>query len=288
MSNPEFLREGSAVSDSLNPDRIIIGSSCEIASKKLRTVYRSFETKCEFLEVSWEDAELTKYSANAFLAAKISFMNEISRICEAFNANIHNVKAGMVLDPRINDSFMNAGCGYGGSCFPKDVLALEYSARSKGVQTEMLLSIDKTNEHQKTHLLEKFLKINSIDGYKVSILGLAFKPDTDDVREAPALSIVKRLLQEDVQLKLYDPKASRNFMAALGEDETGKLKIANSLNDAIEGAEMIIVCTEWAEIVNSEKKVSALEGLRIVLDGRNIWNKQLFSEAGKMYMGVGV
>ena len=110
LSNPEFLREGSAVSDSLNPDRIIIGSSCEIASKKLRTVYRSFETKCEFLEVSWEDAELTKYSANAFLAAKISFMNEISRICEAFNANIHNVKAGMVLDPRINDSFMNAGC----------------------------------------------------------------------------------------------------------------------------------------------------------------------------------
>ena len=287
LSNPEFLREGSAVSDSLNPDRIVIGSNCKMASEKLRGVYRSFESKTEILEVSWEEAELTKYSANAFLAAKISFMNEIARICDAFNANIHNVKAGMVLDPRINDSFMNAGCGYGGSCFPKDVLALDFSARSKGIFTKLLLSIDETNEYQKTYLLEKFLKEHSIGGCKVGILGLAFKPDTDDIREAPALAIVKRLLQEDVHLKLYDPEASSNFLAALGEVEPGKLQLANSLDEATDDANVIIVCTEWAEVVNAEIKISKLEKLKFVLDGRNIWSRELFSKAGKVYVGVG-
>lgn len=287
VSNPEFLREGSAVKDSLSPDRIIVGSDSNEALEILKDVYRSFYNKCEILEMGWEDAELTKYAANAFLAAKISFMNEVSRICDAVEADIHNVKAGMVMDPRINDSFMNAGCGYGGSCFPKDVLALEHTAKVLNVDTVMLNAIDSTNDIQKEYLIKKFLKSGDFAQKRVAVLGLAFKPDTDDVREAPALDAVKLLIDEGASVTVYDPEATNNFVKAMHKAGIFEFTVAETSLAAIADVDIVMLCTEWDELVNLEKSVSEVCGLKYVLDGRNVWDREMFVKRGIIYLGVG-
>ena len=287
VSNPEFLREGTAVQDSLHPDRIIIGGANKQTLAKVRNIYKEFEEMCPIIEMSWEDAELTKYAANAFLATKISFMNEISRICDAVNADILNVKAGMVLDPRINDAFMDAGCGYGGSCFPKDVLALRHTATEHEVDTKVLGAVDLTNDIQKTHILSRYLQKHSVKGMKVTVLGLAFKPNTDDIREAPSLEIVNMLTEQHAEVKVYDPKATENFVIKMRESQTEQFSIAKTIDDALLEAEVVILCTEWQEFSNMEARLCEITSLKSVLDGRNLWNRCYFDEKEILYMGVG-
>ena len=214
-------------------------------------------------------------------------MNEISRICEAAGANIHNVKAGMVLDPRINDSFMNAGCGYGGSCFPKDVLALEHTARDLRVPNLMLRAIDETNDIQKEYLVRRFLKEFSVIDKRITVLGLAFKPDTDDVREAPSLEIVPLLLKAGAKVTVYDPEASDNFCHVLRERWGMEVLVSRTAEQALVDANVVVMCTEWDELVNLEADVCQLPTLEVVLDGRNVWNKSVFEGHGRVYLGVG-
>jgi UDPglucose 6-dehydrogenase len=287
VSNPEFLREGSAVSDSMSPDRIIIGSNSSQSLAQVRSLYRSFEQKCEILEMDFEDAELTKYAANAFLATKISFMNEISRICSSINADIEKVKSGMVHDPRINDAFMDAGFGYGGSCFPKDVLALAHTASQNNVNSTLLRAVDETNDIQKTYFLRKHSKMYPFDGKSVSVLGLSFKPNTDDVREAPALDIVEYLLSQNAKVTVYDPKANNNFNSAMNLRKLHNYTVAESTVDAVSTAEVIVLCTEWDEFFNLEHMLSEISTLKHVIDGRNIWNKKYLTQLNIRYTGIG-
>ena len=288
-SNPEFLREGSAVNDSLNPDRVIIGAENQKTSNKVRKLYRSFEDKTSILEVSLEDAELIKYAANSFLATKISFMNEMSRICDSLGASIKNLKKGMTLDPRINDSFMDAGSGYGGSCFPKDLLALKHSADERKVSNLLLEAVDKTNDIQKTYLLENF-QSNFKESFKnknITILGLAFKPNTDDIREAPSIEIVKKLHKQGSNITVYDPKAMDNFKIKMDEIGLSEIMYANTKEESFQNAQIVILVTEWPEFINSEQELIKIKNIEIVMDGRNIWNPKIFEKQNIIYKGVG-
>jgi len=287
VSNPEFLREGSAVEDSLNPDRIIIGSSSIDPAAQVRALYKKFQTKCSILEVSWEDAELTKYAANAFLATKISFMNEIAQICDKVKADVKNVKNGMVLDPRINDAFMDPGCGYGGSCFPKDVLALEETAKQNNLSLNLLAAVDRTNDVQKTYILDKFLEKHSLKNANVSVLGLAFKPNTDDVREAPSQTIIEYLVAKNAAITAFDPKASQNFRTAMLNKNITNFTIANTAAEALQNPDIIILCTEWSEFLNLEDEICKINSLKHVIDGRNFWKKEVFENHNINYYGVG-
>jgi UDPglucose 6-dehydrogenase len=288
VSNPEFLREGAAIKDFLNPDRVVVGVSSEEAKRLMEKIYRTLaRTGRPVLFTDLRSAELIKYASNAFLATKISFINEIANFCEKSGANVKEVAKGMGLDNRIGSRFLYAGIGYGGSCFPKDVQALRETGKEYGVQFTIIEAADALNDRQKmrpVELLKKHWK--SLRGKKIALWGLAFKPRTDDVREAPAQYIAAALLKAGASVTAFDPVATESFIRAFPDK---RMRYANSALEAASGADALIVCTEWDELRTIETREIArnMRG-QVVFDGRNIFDRQEMEAEGLVYFGIGV
>ncbi len=288
-SNPEFLAQGSAVHDTFHAKRIVIGTESEYAEKMLKEVYEPFNIP--IVSVSRRSAEMIKYASNDFLALKISYMNDIANLCELVGADIQDVALGMSYDPRIGSSFLNAGIGYGGSCFPKDTKALKYIAAEQGYRLRTVEAAVEVNAEQKTRLFAKACKrMITFKDIKVAVLGLAFKPGTDDLREAPSLENVKLLLEEGANIVAFDPVAAGNFAKIYpqGEYNKGSITYVNSVEEALKDATICFIFTEWEEI----KKVSAdtyksLMKTPLVYDGRNIYDVDVMKENGIEYYSIG-
>ncbi|MCS7154479.1 MAG: UDP-glucose/GDP-mannose dehydrogenase family protein [Bacteroidota bacterium] len=286
-SNPEFLREGAAVEDFLKPERVIVGASSPRAIEILRQLYEPFVRQGNpILVMDERSAELTKYAANAFLAMRISFMNEIALICERVGANVDWVRRGIGTDSRIGPRFLFPGVGYGGSCFPKDVKALIQMARAHGYEFRILKAVDEVNRRQREHFLQRILDYLGADlkGRTLAIWGLAFKPNTDDIREAPALYFLDRLLEAGASLRVYDPEAMRNVRALYGD----RLYYARHLYDAVEGAEALLILTEWNEFRRPDlERVRALLSRPVIFDGRNVYDPEAMRALGFTYFSIG-
>lgn len=288
ISNPEFLKEGVAIKDFMSPDRVVLGGKNKKALEIMRELYLPFTLKNErIIFMSNESAEMTKYAANAMLATKISFINEMSQICEKNGANINDVRVGIGSDTRIGYSFIYPGCGYGGSCFPKDVSALRFHAREMGVKTRILEAIERVNEVQKELIAKKVLaKFGAnLSGKSFGIWGLAFKPETDDIREASALKVVQILLENGAKINAYDPKASANFSKIFPEN---KFKISYKADkyEALKDAEALILLTEWKEFRTPNfAKIASLLKNRIIFDGRNIYKDTNLSDFEYHFVG---
>jgi len=289
VSNPEFLREGLAVQDFMHPDRIVIGSDSDKALAVMKEVYEPFiETPDQLVLMDIRSAEMTKYAANSFLAMKVSFMNEIANLSELVGANVDAVRLGIGPDPRIGRQFLRAGIGYGGSCFPKDVQALQYTAHQAGYDFKLINSLVRVNELQQRRLVEKIAKYygDAIKGKKLAVWGLAFKPDTDDIREAPALDIIPDLLALGASVAAYDPEAMDNTRRHFGE--TGNLSFASSALEAARGADALVILTEWEEFRAPD--FSALRdhlGQPVIFDGRNLYDLELPRQADFYYESIG-
>ncbi len=287
VSNPEFLREGYAVDDFMKPDRVIIGTKSEAAQKVMTELYAPFVRQGNPVYFMDErSSELTKYAANAFLATKITFMNEIANLCEKVGANVDQIRAGIGSDDRIGKRFLFAGIGYGGSCFPKDVLALARTAEENNYNFQLLKSVINVNELQKISLVEKVKKHfnNDLTGKKAAIWGLAFKPDTDDVREAPALFIIEELLKENVSIAAYDPEAMHNVKKLL----TDKITYGKDAYEVLENADFLIIATEWAVFRTPEyDRIKNLMKQKVIFDGRNLYDTEQMKEKGFVYYSVG-
>ncbi|MBD3922240.1 UDP-glucose/GDP-mannose dehydrogenase family protein [Paenibacillus sp. PR3] len=281
-SNPEFLREGKAVEDALRPDRIVIGTDSARATEQLLTLYQSFQ--CPRIITTPRTAELIKYASNAFLATKISYMNELAKLCDEFKINVNAVAEGMGLDPRIGPSFLQAGLGYGGSCFPKDVSELVMTAREQDVHLHILEQVMEVNRTQYAYLLDKArLRLGDFANKNIAILGLAFKPDTDDIREAPATRMIHDLLLEQANVSLFDPVATLPAHASYGA-----VTECSSAEEAIRDADAVILCTEWAAFEQLDWE--SLKGLMRQLnffDGRNMMDARKMREIGFYYQGIG-
>ncbi len=286
-SNPEFLKEGAALDDFMRPDRVVVGVRSEETAEALHELYRPFlRTEHPFLSMCPESAEMTKYVANALLATKISFINEVANLCERMAADINDVRRGIGHDARIGFAFLFPGLGYGGSCFPKDVRALQAMARQVGVAPRILAAVDEVNDHQKEVLLTKVLEEfgNDLTGKRFAIWGLAFKPRTDDIREAPAVVMVERLLERGAQLSVHDPVALENVREKFGD----KLKYHQAPLDALEGADALLICTEWKEFQNPNfKTMRKLLRNPIIFDGRNLYEPSDMQAAGFKYHSIG-
>ncbi|TAH40865.1 MAG: UDP-glucose/GDP-mannose dehydrogenase family protein [Bacteroidetes bacterium] len=287
VSNPEFLREGFAVDDFMKPDRVIIGTQSEKAKKIMTELYAPFVRQGNPVYFMDErSSELTKYAANAFLATKITFMNEIANLCEKVGANVDQIRRGIGSDERIGKRFLFAGIGYGGSCFPKDVQALAMTADENNYNFQLLKSVMSVNELQKVSLIEKIKKHfkNNLKGKKAAIWGLAFKPDTDDVREAPALYIINELLKENVSVSAYDPEAMNNVKKILGD----KIVYGNDAYEILENADFLIIATEWAVFRTPEySRIEKLMKNKLIFDGRNLYDVEQMKEKGFTYYSVG-
>lgn len=287
VSNPEFLREGFAVDDFLKPERIIIGSSSERASKLLKKLYSPYvRSGNPILFMDERSAELTKYAANAFLAAKITFMNEIANYCELVGADVDKVRVGMGTDSRIGNRFLFPGIGYGGSCFPKDVKALQKAGLEECFDFNILNSVIKVNESQRVRLIEKIKKYynNNLKGKRAAIWGLAFKPETDDVREAPALYMIDSLLELGVEICVFDPEAMENVRSKYGE----KLNYAPSMYEAAKNADMLIISTEWSIFRTPDfNKLKSNLKEPIIFDGRNLYDISEMANEGFHYFSIG-
>jgi UDPglucose 6-dehydrogenase len=285
VSNPEFLREGKAVQDFFHPDRIVIGSGSEKARQVIREVYRSlYLLQTPFVWCSLETAELIKYASNAFLAMKITFMNQMANLAEAVGADIHQVARAMGMDGRISAKFLHPGPGYGGSCFPKDTRALATTGDKYGAPVSLIAETIRANEAQKLHMVEKLKKMaGSLKGKHVAVLGLAFKAETDDIRESPALTIVKGLLAEGATVAAHDPKAMENFRV-----EFPDITYCASEFEAAGQADALIICTEWNEYRNLdlERIAKAMRG-KVLLDTRNLLEREAAEALGFHYQGVG-
>jgi UDPglucose 6-dehydrogenase len=287
VSNPEFLREGVAVEDFMKPDRVVIGASSERARKVMGELYGPFvRSGNPIIYMDVRSAELTKYAANSFLATKISFMNEIAQLCERLGADVDMVRRGIGSDERIGKRFLFPGIGYGGSCFPKDVQALVKSSNEVGYDFQILNAVMDVNEKQKLHLLPKVKKYfkNNLKGKRFALWGLAFKPNTDDIREAPALYIIDELLKEGAQVCAYDPEAVNNVRKLLGD----KIGFSENQYDCLDGADALIIATEWNEFrtPNFLKIVTALKN-KVIFDGRNLFEADAIKELGFYYESVG-
>jgi UDPglucose 6-dehydrogenase len=287
VSNPEFLREGVAVEDFMKPDRVVIGASSERARKVMGELYAPFVRSGNpviFMDV--RSAELTKYAANSFLATKISFMNEVAQLCERLGADVDMVRRGIGSDERIGKRFLFPGIGYGGSCFPKDVQALVKSSSEVGYDFQILNAVMDVNEKQKLHLLPKIQKFfkGDLKGKRFALWGLAFKPNTDDIREAPALYIIDALLKEGASVCAYDPEAVNNVRALVGDN----IDFSDNQYDCLEGADALIIATEWNEFrtPNFLKIVTALKN-KVIFDGRNLFEADAIKELGFYYESVG-
>ncbi len=287
ISNPEFLREGFAVDDFMKPDRVVIGTKSEKAKKVMSDLYAPFVRQGNPIYFMDErSAELTKYAANAFLATKITFMNEIANLCEKVGANVDAVRIGIGSDSRIGKRFLFAGIGYGGSCFPKDVQALYRTSKDFNYDFKILSSVMEVNEIQKTVIVEKVHQHFNGDlaGKKFAVWGLAFKPDTDDIREAPALYIIRDLLAAGATVSAFDPEAMENVKRNLGES----INYANDPYDAVEDADALLIATEWSlfRTPDFERMKSSMKG-KVIFDGRNLYDLQRMAEMGFHYNSIG-
>jgi UDPglucose 6-dehydrogenase len=287
VSNPEFLREGVAVDDFMKPDRVVIGTSSEKAKALMQQLYAPFVRQGNPLVYMDErSAELTKYAANAFLAAKITFMNEIARLCELLDADVDMVRRGIGGDERIGKRFLFPGIGYGGSCFPKDVQALSRSASEVGYDFKILRSVMEVNQDQKTYLVPKIKRYfqGDLKGKKIALWGLAFKPNTDDIREAPALYIIEALLKEGAVVTAFDPEAMDGVKRLLGN----RIKFAENQYDALEGAEALVIATEWSAFRTPDwELMSANLDRKVIFDGRNVFEGPLMESLGYHYESIG-
>jgi UDPglucose 6-dehydrogenase len=288
-SNPEFLKEGGAVNDFLKPDRIIVGVSSTAAEEKLRALYAPFNRNHDKLIVmDIRSAELTKYAANAMLATKISFMNEMSRIAERVGADIENVRLGIGSDARIGYSFIYPGCGYGGSCFPKDVQALHHTAKTHDYNPAILHAVHAVNERQKYVLLEKVRQhfAGDLAGKRFAIWGLAFKPNTDDIRDAPSRVLIEGLWQDGASVSAYDPEAMDAIQQAYGE--RSDLTLCQRPEDALENADALIVVTEWMTFRSPNfELIKQKLTTPVIFDGRNLYDPEYLASLGFDYYAIG-
>ena len=288
-SNPEFLKEGDAVSDFMKPDRIILGCEDEITEKTLRDIYSPFcrdRDRCIFMDI--KSSEFTKYASNAMLATKISFMNELSRITEKVDVDIEKVRVGIGSDTRIGHSFIYPGIGYGGSCFPKDIKSLLSTAKEAGYNSKILKAVEDVNNAQKRVIVDKILNHfnNEIENLKFGLWGLSFKPKTDDIREAPSKTIIDLLLNEGSKVAAYDPEAIDN--ARLLYSENPNIEFCNSKEDAIKNSDALIVATEWKVFTSPDfKELKKLLRQPVIFDGRNIFNQEELISLGFSYYGIG-
>jgi len=286
VSNPEFLREGVAVEDFLKPDRIVIGTTSERAIEQLTELYAPYVRQGNpIVFMDERSAELTKYAANAFLATKISFMNEIAQMCERLGADVDMVRKGIGSDDRIGKRFLFPGIGYGGSCFPKDVKALMYSAKEVSYDFKILDAVTSVNDKQKSHLVTKIKRyFGDISGKHFALWGLAFKPNTDDIREAPALEIIEVLLHEGATVASFDPEAMNNVKAIYGD----KINFSETQYDCLENADALIIATEWNEFrtPDFDKMLSTLKE-PVIFDGRNVFDVVAMEKKGFHYESIG-
>jgi len=287
VSNPEFLREGVAVEDFMKPDRIVIGSSSDKAKKIMESIYLPFLRQGNpIIFMDERSAELTKYAANSFLATKISFMNEIANLCDLLGANVDNVRKGIGTDDRIGKRFLFAGIGYGGSCFPKDVLALLKSSDEVKYDFKILNSVMKVNDLQKTKLIDIARQYfdGNLNGKVFGVWGLAFKPYTDDIREAPAIENIRKLLSEGASVQAFDPEAMENVEKELG----GLIKLCDNQYQALENADALFIFTEWPvfRTPDFEKMISLLKS-KVIFDGRNLYEIDALHKLGFTYYNIG-
>jgi UDPglucose 6-dehydrogenase len=289
VSNPEFLREGFAVHDFMNPDRIVVGTESERALEVLRQLYAPFiQQGAPLITMDIRSAELTKYATNAFLVTKISFMNEIANVCEKVGANVDAVRLGMGTDERIGSRFLNAGLGYGGSCFPKDVMALAKTAADNDYDFKILQAVTEINRLQKQRYIEKVMRHfgGDVKGKKFAHWGLSFKPDTDDVRQAPALEIIAALTNAGAVIVAYDPEGMENARRALGE--VAGLQYAESQYKALQGADALLITTEWEQFRSPDfSKMRSLLKEPVIFDGRNMYDLQMMRNEGFRYESIG-
>ncbi|EAI7676390.1 UDP-glucose/GDP-mannose dehydrogenase family protein [Campylobacter jejuni] len=285
LSLPEFLREGFAVYDFFNPDRIIVGTNSQRAKAVIEKLYEPFKGKSELLFVNRRSSETIKYASNAFLAIKIHYINEMANFCEKAGADILEVARGMGLDTRIGNRFLNPGPGYGGSCFPKDTLAMAFMGKQNDIDLTLINAAIKGNEERKNHMSERILNsIKDIKNPKIAVLGLAFKDGTDDCRESPAVDIVFKLLEQKVQICAYDPKAMDLAKQILGD----RIDYANSMYEAIKDADVIVILTEWKEFSSLDlKKACDLVKHKKIIDLRNLIDKSEAIKLGFEYQGIG-
>jgi UDPglucose 6-dehydrogenase len=291
-SNPEFLKEGDAVSDFMKPDRVVVGVEDRGVADKLHELYLPFMRRQDrFIRMNIQSSELTKYAANAMLATRISFMNEMSRLCEKVGADISDVRRGLASDPRIGPDFLYPGLGYGGSCFPKDTKAIIGLGREYGESLSVVESADKTNDKQREWFFQKICRCfgdeENLSGKKFGIWGLAFKANTDDVRFAPSLYLIKKLLEAGAAVVAFDPVAMETAKASLGESST-KVTWAKHAYDCVDKADALVVCTEWREF-RSPDFMHMKEAMKsaVIFDGRNLYDSQTLKGLGFAYYGVG-
>jgi UDPglucose 6-dehydrogenase len=289
VSNPEFLKEGAAVNDCMRPDRIILGTDSESAEKKLRELYSPFNRNHDkIIVMDIRSAELTKYAANCMLATKISFMNEMSNLAEVFGADIENVRRGIGSDPRIGYQFIYPGCGYGGSCFPKDVQALARSAMAAGYTARVLEAVEAVNYSQKEKLFEYISRHFSGDlkGKKVALWGLSFKPNTDDMREASSRVLMEKLWAAGASVKAYDPEAMEETQRIYGNRDD--LALMGTKEAALEGADFLVICTEWQAFRAPDfELIKQTLSMPLLFDGRNLFEPKLMMEYGLHYYAIG-
>ena len=286
-SNPEFLKEGSAVEDCLRPDRVVIGAEEECVFDKLKELYSSFVSNHDrFILMDVKSSEMTKYVANAMLATKISFMNEIANICEVTGANVKNVRLGIGSDKRIGYHFIYAGCGYGGSCFPKDVQALINTAQINGYEPKILSNVEAINKKQKMVLVNKIVDRfgEDLSGLTFSIWGLAFKPDTDDVREATSLTVIPSLIDKGAKIKAYDSKGTEEFKRAIDDKYLDSIEFMDNRYDALDDGDALVLITEWKEFRNPDFDIlSDKLNHKVIFDGRNIYNERVRDKGFELY-----
>ncbi|MEO6903302.1 MAG: UDP-glucose/GDP-mannose dehydrogenase family protein [Bacteroidia bacterium] len=287
VSNPEFLREGYAVDDFMKPDRVVIGASSAKARKVMEELYKPYVRQGNpIIFMDEKSAELTKYAANAFLATKITFMNEIANLCEKIGADVDAVRIGIGSDDRIGKRFLFPGIGYGGSCFPKDVQALAKSASEVNYDFKILESVMDVNEKQKTIIIPKIKNYfkGNLKNKKIAVWGLAFKPDTDDIREAPALYVIDELIKEGASVTAYDPEAMKNVKNLISD----KIQYANDEYEALKDADALIIATEWSSFrtPNFDKMGSLLKN-KVIFDGRNLYGIQQMKDLGFYYSSIG-
>lgn len=285
VSNPEFLREGAAVKDFSSPDRIVIGTDSARAEQIMSRIYRShIRTDNPLIITSVKSAEMIKYASNAFLATKISFMNEIARLCDKVGADVKEVAAGMGLDKRIGSRFLQAGVGYGGSCFPKDVMALIQTGIEHDTPFRILPAVDKVNTEQRELMITKLKNVySSLKGKKVCLWGLAFKPKTDDMREAPSVDIIKMLLEEGAEVNAFDPVAEREVLKDFPQVNFGQ-----DIYSAAEGCDAVLLVTEWNEFRHPDfERIKDCMNKAVMVDGRNIYDRAELEAFGFIYAGFG-
>jgi len=285
-SNPEFLKEGAAIKDFMSPDRVVVGTESEKAKEVMTRLYKPFlinNFRVIFMDIP--SAEMTKYAANAMLATRISFMNDIANLCERVGANVDAVRKGIGTDARIGTKFLYAGCGYGGSCFPKDVKALMHTGIDNGYHMEVIEAVERVNEKQKSIVYDKIIRaVGSVKGKTIAIVGLSFKPETDDMREAPALVVIDKLLNDGATIRVFDPIAMDECKRRIGDSVT----YCKNMYDAADGADVFALMTEWRQFrLPSWNVIKKVMNGNVIVDGRNIYDRQEVEEQGFVYTRIG-